>query len=268
MLHFMEQQDYESPSLETELDDDKSAFERFAEVFTSPSEAFSGLSAARKAPIILWGLLIALIATSFSVVLVSTNADVRDEALQEQLEKMEQARDEGKIDDEAYEQQVEMTTMMMSGAMFIIMGVVFGTIAAVALALIIGLVVYVIIRVMSRDSSNAVSYGAALAATIIAFMISNVESILTSIGIVLTSDLGFRISPTAFLNTENDYLEFALNLVNPFTLWLLFALGTGVALLAQRERTHGIAAIAGVWIAGGLIITAIGTLVSATFGGS
>jgi hypothetical protein len=52
----MEQQEYVSPSVELEPEDEKSAFDRFAEVFTAPAEAFRGLDRARRGPIILWGI--------------------------------------------------------------------------------------------------------------------------------------------------------------------------------------------------------------------
>ena len=43
----MDTQEYVSPSVELEPEEQKSPFDSFVEVFTSPAEAFTGLAGAR-----------------------------------------------------------------------------------------------------------------------------------------------------------------------------------------------------------------------------
>jgi hypothetical protein len=261
----MDTHEYVSPSVELEPEEEKSAFDRFAEVFTSPADAFAGLGHARKAPIILWGLAVVAVVTVFAVILLSTNDDVREAAKAKQIEQLDKMHDEGKIDDKAYETQLEIMDTMMSGTGFMIFGAASGALGMALFALFIGLIVFILIRVLQRDNDPTIGYAAALCATLIAYMIQNVEGIITALGMMLSSNPQFRISPVMFGAPESAYLKYFLNLLNPFTIWFIFVLGTGVAVLARSERMKAIVAVAAVWIIGGLIITAIGTLFGTMF---
>jgi hypothetical protein len=256
----MDTQEYVSPSVDLEPEDEKSPFDRFAEVFTAPADAFAGLAQAKRGPIILWGLLIMVVASMFAAVIFSTNDEMRETAKDKQIEQFDKMRDEGKISEEQYEQQVEMMDTMMSGTMFMIWGLLGASIGSTLFALLIGLIVFILIKVLGRDGEAGTGYAAALAATLIAFMITNVESIITVVGMMLTGNMEFRLSPVIFGAPDNEWIKFFLNLINPFTIWFWFALGTGVAVLSRAERTKSIIAVAAVWIIGGLIITGIGSI--------
>lgn len=258
----MDTQEYVSPTVDLEPEDEKSPFDRFADVFTAPAEAFAGLAQAKRGPVILWGLLIMIVVSMFGAVLFATNDDMREAAKEKQIEQFDKMREEGKIDDKQYEQQVEMMDTMMSGTMFMIFGLVGAAFGSSLFALLIGLIVLILIRVLGRDRDPGAGFAAALAATLIAFMITNVESIITVIAMLLTGNMEFRISPVLFGAPDNDFVKFFLNLVNPFTIWFWFVLGTGIAVLARAERMKSIIAVAAVWIVGGLILTGIGTMFS------
>lgn len=262
----METQEYVSPSVELEPDEEKSAFDRFAEVFTSPAEAFAGLGSAKRGPIILWGLIITVVVSLFSIVLFSTNETLRQTATDKQTEQLEKMRDSGKISEEQYDKQVEQMEMMSSGGVFLAIGAITGAVGTVLFALFAGLIVFILMRVLQRKGEPALNYSTALAAALIGFMIMNVESIITALAMFFTSNPEFRISPAMFGTPDNSFLTFAINLVNPFTIWLWIAMGTGIAVITRAERGKSIGMVAGAWIGVGLLLTGIGALFGSIFG--
>jgi hypothetical protein len=261
----METQEYESPSVELEPEEEKSAFDRFAEVFTAPSEAFRGLPLAKKGPTILWGLLITALVMVFSVILLSTNDKLLDEVRDRQFTELERQKEKGKIPDKVYEQQLEILEMTTSRGAFIGFGIGGGVLVVCLMILAVAVAVAIFARMFAREGTARAGFASAMAATVIAFMISNVESLITTIGMYVTSDMGFRLSPAAFVDTENSLLKFVTGLPNPFTIWLWFALGTAIAYFSGAGRLKSTIAIAIFWILGGVIITGLGTLISTAF---
>ena len=225
----MEQQEYVSPSIELEPEDDKSAFDRFGEVFTSPGEAFRGLRTARKGPIIVWGLVIAALVATFSVVITMVDPELYEKGIEMRHEQLEKAREKG-MDKEIYEQQVEALEEATPSSTAISSGIGAFFVTPILMA-VFGLISLVILKVVARDNKEGLTYGVALSVVLISSMISFVAGIIQTIVKMLTDNIHFEFSPNAFVQPENFVVSFLLGLVNPFTLWWLFAAGKGTSVV-------------------------------------
>src|SRR5512133_3948634 len=105
------------PDLDTlQADDqeleDRSAFDRFADAFTSPSEAADGLQLShRRGSIITFAFVIALVISAFSGVMLVSNPAVMDSIRQEQTKQLDKLRESGKLPESSYDTQLERLDM-------------------------------------------------------------------------------------------------------------------------------------------------------------
>jgi hypothetical protein len=203
---------------------------------------------------------------TLSVVALSSNEAILDSIREKQTEALEKQHDKGRISDEQLEQQQEIMELTNSRGVFIGFGVAGGFFVSVLLIILTATALVILSRMLGRDNSPGMGFATAMAATAIAFMISNVESVLTTVGMFLTSDMEFRISPSAFLDIDNSILTYVVNLLNPFTIWVWFVLGTAIAMFARTDRLKATLALAGLWTVVGIAVTGIFALFGSMFG--
>jgi hypothetical protein len=235
--------------------EEKSAFERFIEIFTSPSEAFSGLLwAQNRGSIIVWGLILGVVINVVAGMLMIPSPDKFEERKQEQLQKFEKMHAEKQLDNDQYKlmkERVEGSTRDQVMLWAPITTALFVPIVW----LIIAVIGFVVTRILERDRDEGLTFGATLCVLLIASMITNVERIVSGVGAFLTDRPEFSLDPSYFVKTDILPVRFLMGLANPFTIWWMVVFGIGLALLARVPKGKAIAVWVGVWIVGGLLIT-------------
>jgi hypothetical protein len=249
----MEQQEYESPSADLEPEEQKSAFDRFAEVFTSPRSAFTGLISAPKGPIITWGLVITGLIALFTVVITTSNPELYKKGVEKRRQAIERAHDSGKMKDNVYEQQIEGLDKM-GGRTGMVIGGISALIFAPIVMLILSVLVLIVLKVLQRDSADPITFSTALSLLLISSMISFVGAIIGAVLKLVTVNPAADLSPAYFVDTESLIVMFLLGVLNPFTLWWFYAIGTGISTVARAPLGKSIVVWAGVWILGGLVL--------------
>jgi hypothetical protein len=254
----------EDPSSEyyEEQGEQKSAFERFAEVFTSPSTAFDGLTyASNRTSIIIWGLVIGVIVNVLTVALWSASPQLVQQTRELQRAPLEKAYEEGKLTKKQFEEISEQTDESFKKPFSAqsILGVTIGPLLgwAIAAAVVLG-----IGRAIGSSSEEGISYATAFSIYVIALMITFVEKVLTSVAMFLTGNIHTSLSAAALLHTDNGILRAALGFISPFTIWWLIVLGTGIAVNAHAPRGRAIA----FWSAFYVFITLAFAAVAQLFG--
>lgn len=250
----MEQQESLPTAEDFESVDEKSPFDRFGEVFTSPREAFAGLvTSKRKGRIILAGLLIASLISAISVMLTTLTPELYEAGVEQRREKLDEAHDKGKMKDDMYKTQVD-AIESMSATTAAITGAIGAAVFTPIIMLIFALIGLVIVKVLQRDSNPAVGFSSVLSMILISSCISYVGAIITVILKVVLKSHSAELSPAAFVDTDNFVVSFLLGVLNPFTLWWFYATGVGTSMLADSTTGKSIGAWVGVWIVGGCII--------------
>jgi hypothetical protein len=247
---------YEEPG------EQKSAFERFAEVFTSPSTAFAGLrNATNRTSIILWGLVIGVIVNILAVALWSASPELVEQTRDLQMAPLERAYEEGKLTKKQYEEISEQTSESFKNPFSAqsVLGFTIGPLLgwAIAAAVVLG-----IGRGIGSSHEEGISYSTAFSIYVIALMITFIDKVLTSVAMFLTKSIHTSLSAAALLQTDNGILRAALSLISPFTIWWLIVLGTGIAVNAHAPRGRAIA----LWSAFYVFITLLFAAVAQLFG--
>jgi hypothetical protein len=258
--------------------DDKGALDRFAEVFTSPSEAFEGLNRSpNRGSIIGWGLAIGAVVVLLATILVLANPEVTNAMIKKSLDKIEQRHEAGKLSDEEYDQAVKMTEASFRGeGVMAMLPYVTGPIGASIGWAIAGALVLAVASILRNDrpqrdetgavvpdSSRSVTYSTALAAYLIALMIPSLERIVYSLGMYFTGDPMFSLDPNLLVRSEDAMVKFALGLLGPLTLWWFFVLGTGISSISGCSRGKAIA----IWVAIFVVLQGGMAFVGSMFGG-
>jgi hypothetical protein len=245
-----------------EQGEQKSAFERFAEVFTSPSTAFDGLrNATNRSSIIVWGLVIGVIVNVLTVALWSASPELVRQTRDLQMAPIERAYEEGKFTKKQYEEFSEQIDESFKNPFSVqsLLGVTLGPLLgwAIAAAVVLG-----IGRGIGSSHEEGISYSTAFSIYVIALMITLVEKVLTSVAMFLTGSVHTSLSAAALLQTDNGILRAALGFISPFTIWWLIVLGTGIAINAHAPRGKAIA----FWSAFYVFITLAFAAVAQLFG--
>jgi hypothetical protein len=218
--------------------DDQSPFERFADAFVAPTEAFGGLChSPKRASVVIFGMIIGIIVNLATLVLLTQSPEIVDQLKQRQLASAVKLRDEGKISNEDFH-KIESRFDEAAGKTFswqAMLGIIVVSPITWALATVL---VFVLGRALGSAYEEGISYLTSLSVYMVAFMIPLLEKLLQSVAQFLTRNINFKFSPSVLVHTDNYIFKAALDLINPFTIWWIFVLATGIALVSGTTRSR------------------------------
>ena len=222
-------------------DDDKGALDRFAEAFTSPSEAFEGLNRSpRRGSIIGWGFAIGIVVALFSTALLTSNTALVHAMSSKMLQKFEQKHEAGEINDEQYQQIVKQAEEADNPQGFAKVRPYLAAPVQYAIGWsIAALVVFGIAHALKGDDVE-IKYSTSLAMYLIALMVPLLEMIIYSIGAYFTSDPAFSLDPNLLIRSTDPMIRTVLGMLGPLTLWWFYLIGTGIATISGGSRTRAI----------------------------
>jgi hypothetical protein len=240
--------------------DEKTAFDRFIEAITAPSEAFAGLGwSPRRKSIIVWGVVIGIIVNAVAVVLVNSSPGFLESIKEKQLKPLEKMDESGKLKKEDYDKAVERIESMDQQSV-IVWQIPYVVLMLPVWWIIASAVLYGICRAVGPPNEESINYLTAWSAYMIALIVSHIETLLTAAGMYFTRNVDFSLSAGALLHTDNIFLATALRLVNPFTLWWIAVVGIGIAVIGRASRGKAIGIWAAFWIILNLVIGAVNQL--------
>jgi hypothetical protein len=230
-----------------------SAFDRFAQVFVSPTAAFQGLlSAERVRGVILWGLAILAIGWMFFTLVSTLNPEANETLRKKQLIPIERMHDAGKLDDKAYQASIEKVDQQNSTAGKVTNGVIVGVVLLPLCYLVIAVLVLVVARVLQPVSDPRLSYSKAFAVATIASIIPDTDRVVVAFVTYLTGRPAYGVDLTLVIDPGVDAFKmFLLGQINPFQWWWFAVMGIGISVISGAGRMKSIVTWATVWIVGG-----------------
>lgn len=247
----------DDPFEEYEPGEEPSAFDRFLMVFTSPREAFAGLTyAPNRGSIIAWGLLCGIVVIVLSMFIVTSmpeSAELQRQRTAKQIEKLEQRYEEGKISKEQLDSTKEMMVKMGGGSG--VLTYVFAVIGMPIVWLLGALVLWAVARVLESGSETNISFPVALSTFMIALMIPVASKVLYTVLALVTGNPMFTLGPGLFASDPTSVTGALASVFDIFMIWWIIATGIGISVIAGQASWVKAAVIWGV-----IIVVIIGGL--------
>lgn len=230
--------------------DEPSAFERFAWVFYAPSDAFAGLTYARRGPIIAWGLVILMLAALVSTMLTMARPDLVRQQIEMQIEPLREQYEAGEISKQDFERATSMM-QQSEGAGFQVIGAIGSLISTVLISLLVAMVFLPVAKLLEGgggDTEYPIGYGVVLGVFLIASMISSLGRVIESMGIYLTENLRFALDASPLVDQSNIFAFMMLKNLGPFPIWWMIVMGIGLSVITGADRMRSILIVVGVWL--------------------
>ncbi|MCC7439447.1 MAG: YIP1 family protein [Armatimonadetes bacterium] len=230
------QAEYDDPQEEYFEEEELSPFDRFVQVVTNPSRAFSGLLGGKgNMKVVWWGILVTLVVSIASVVMVSSRPEAIAQIKEQQMKQLDKAVEDGKMTQDQRDKAAEQMEAGMTPTVFLIFGVAGSVVMLFVLSIMCSLIWLAIAKYLEPNAHEGLTFQAVWATVMVSVMILNIGTI---VGIVLLQFTGTlqTLSLAEVLKPESTMLQSALSVASPFNIWWLVVSAVGIGSLARASR--------------------------------
>lgn len=233
-------------------------FEKATGVFTEPNSIFSRMSKFKpRATDWLMPVLFLIVAAILTNVILMSRPNIRYQVKQEQEEKLAKMVEEGKVTQEMADMQMEQFDKMAGGGVFIVIQAVSTVFFVFISFFLVCAVYYLFVRFVLKEQQGG--FTSVLSVNGLANYISVLQLIILLI-VSLAADRLFKGTSVAdFAGMDKLTIGgFLLSKVEPFTIWALAVVSTGLARMFHSPDTKKFYfTIFGIWVVWSLITFAL-----------
>ncbi|MFH0988407.1 MAG: YIP1 family protein [bacterium] len=215
--------------------------------FASPSQVFEGLRGT-ESRVMVWlvPILLMIIVASLTFSMMMTTDSLKEQFMQNQRERVQEAVDAGRITQAQGDQQVEQLDQM--GGLYIAIGIV-GTVITLTLILFFAALVLWLVGKFGLKSPEG--YGKYLELYGVSCWIAAFGTIVTLLLIIGLNTI--HASPSAALAVLSNYsakdmTHRILSSLNVFSLWQTAVIGIGLSKYSQKSLVTGISIAVVLWL--------------------